>query len=184
MRMKKAFTLVETLLAMTIFAFIGAGIAMSFFSGMKLWSRASSTDNWYNNVILNFEIISKELRQSFEIPQIGFQGDSKSFSFPGLSGNTIVMITYSYDAASRYLTRSEVKLADIIEESAKIDKKEKSVFAAQELSIQYMKVDKSASSLEWVDSWKKEDGIFCAVRLKGISNGQEFQKTIFIPVAQ
>ncbi|MDP3791112.1 MAG: type II secretion system protein [Candidatus Omnitrophota bacterium] len=184
MHNKRAFTLIETLLAMTIFAFIGLGIAMSFFSGIKLWDRATTSGLWINDMVLNFETVSKELRQSLDVPAIGFEGDIKSFSFPGLSGNKIVKVSYSFDAAAKAIKRSETMIKDIIEEKMKVESVEKNAFPLDEFSAQYLKMDKDSKSLEWKDEWKKEDGIFIAVRFKGKSHNEEFQKTIFIPIAQ
>lgn len=178
-----AFTLVETLLAMTIFAFIGLGIATSFFSGMKLWQRASGTDLWRNNMILNLEPVSRELRQSLNIPVIGFEGNPKSFSFPSISGGKPVRAYYYFDADSKMLKRSEYTMKDIIEDKIGLAVVSRDILSLDDFSVQYMLVDTQAKDVEWVDGWKKEDGIFTAIRFKYKSHNEEFQKTVFIPVS-
>lgn len=178
------FTLVEVLLVMTIFAFIALGIATSFFSGMKLWARATGPDSWRNSLILNLESVSKNLRRGLDVPAIGFEGDSNSFSFPALSGNNIIKTSYSYSRDTKVLTRGESMMKDIIAKKLKIDMLERDVLSLDEFTVQYLKVDKETKGLEWEDEWKKEDGIFAAIRFKGKSHNEEFQKTIFIPVSE
>lgn len=178
------FTLVEVLLVMTIFAFIGLGIATSFFSGMKLWARATGADFWHSNLVLNLESVSKNLRQSLDVPGIGFEGDSKSFSFPALSGNNIIRLSYSYSADTKTLTKGELMMKDIIAEKQKLDMVERDLFSLDEFTVQYLMIDKETKGLEWKDEWKKEDGIYAAIRFKGKSHNEEFQKTTFIPVSE
>lgn len=181
----KAFTLIEILLAMTIFAFIGIGIATTFFSGIKLWQRATSgADLWRNDMILSLEAVSKDLRQSLDIPAIGFEGNSKTFSFPVVSGDNIVMTSYSFDAGAKVLARSQAMYKDILEEKINVSTSVKDIVSLDEFSAQYLKADKDAKTLEWKDEWKKEDGIFAAVRFKYKAHNEEFQKTIFVPIAQ
>ena len=165
-RKNKGFTLIEVLLALTIFAFIGIGIATSFFSGVKLWQRATTSGVWRNDIILGLEAVSKELRQSIDMPEIGFEGDVKSFSFPSISGSKIIKVVYSFDSAGKVLKRNE-----------------KDVLSLDEFSVQYMRFDLKAGDVEWTDSWKKEDGIFTAIRFKGKSHDEEFTRTVFIPVS-
>ncbi len=178
------FTLVEVLLVMTIFAFIGLGIATSFFSGMKLWARATGADFWHSDLVLSLESVSKNLRQSLDVPGIGFEGDSNNFSFPALSGNNIIKASYSYSRDTKTLTRGESMMKDIIAKKLKIDMLQRDVLSLDEFTVQYLKVDKETKGLEWKDEWKKEDGIFAAIRFKGKSHNEEFQKTIFMPVSE
>lgn len=177
----KAFTLIEMLLAMTIFSFIALGIATSFFSGVKLWSRAKTSDFWRNDVILSFEALSSKLRQSLNIPLIGFEGSPQEISFPALSGNTIVRISYYFDVGKKSLIRKEARLKDILEEKEEISKR--STLSLDEFSVQYLYINPETKKYEWKTSWKKEEGIFIAVKFNGKAHNELFQKTVFIPVS-
>ena len=178
------FTLIEVLLVMTIFSFIGIGIATSFFSGVKLWQRATTSGIWRNDIILGLETVSKELRQSIDIPEIGFEGQEKSFSFASISGNKIIKVVYSFDSAGKMLKRKEYAMKDIIEENIKESGIEKDILPLDDFSAQYMRFDLQTGSVEWMDSWKKEDGLFTAIRFKGKLHNEEFTRTIFIPISQ
>lgn len=179
--LRSGFTLIETLLAITIFSFIAAGLAVSFYSGMGLWSRAAASDSRRNDVILGFESVSGEIRQGIEMPPIGYEGGPKGFSFPAVSGNTIVKIQYSFDDARKMLVRRESRLQDII--NKKSDVIEKDFLALAEFSAQYLKIGSETGTYEWKDGWSKDEGIFNAVRFKGRVKDDEFQKTVFVPVS-
>ncbi|MDO8536216.1 MAG: type II secretion system protein [Candidatus Omnitrophota bacterium] len=180
---KRAFTLVEVILAITIFSFIAVGISTSFFSGMKLWGRAISTDSWRNDILLGFESVSAELRQGVDIPAIGYKGDAKSFSFPAPSGNSIVKASYLFDAQKKALVRSETKLKDILREDIIGSTGGKSMLYLDDFSVQYLYRDPLTEISEWKTEWKKEDGVFIAVKFTGKSHNEEFNKTVFIPIA-
>ena len=181
---RKAFTLVEVILAITIFSFIAVGISTSFFSGIKLWGRAVSTDHWRNDLLLSFESMAAELRQSVNIPSIGYIGDVKSISFLTVSGDNIVRESYSFDAQNKSLMRGETKLKDITEEDKGGHLPYRPVLSLDEFSIQYLYRDNTNNISEWRSEWKKADGIFAAVRFTSKTHDEEFIKTVFIPIAE
>jgi prepilin-type N-terminal cleavage/methylation domain-containing protein len=181
---KKAFTLVEVILAITIFSFIAVGISTSFFSGIKLWGRAISTDSWRNDILLGLESVSAELRQSVSIPAIGYSGDAKSVSFPAVSGNNVVRASYFFDPQKKALMRREIKSKDITEENIGSHSGARSVLSLDDFSVRYLYKDIFNDASEWRTEWKKEDGVFAAVRFTSKAHNEEFNKTVFIPVAQ
>ena len=181
---KRAFTLVETILAITIFSFIAVGISTSFFSGIKLWGRAISTDSWRNDILLGFESVSAELRQSVDIPTIGFSGDAKSISFPVVSGNNIVRASYYFDAQKKTLMRRETKIENITEENAGGHSDGRPVLSLDEFSVRYLYRDPLSNISEWRAEWKKTDGVFTAIQFISKTHNEEFNKTVFIPIAQ
>ena len=188
------FTLIETMVVATIFSFIALGIAASFISGMKIWARAQNIDfSKYNN-ILTLEIISKELRQGIKDPAIGFEIKVDEFSFPSLIGNSIVKITYKFDSEKKILLRRQVDLESIIKDLEADKEQEKVVLSSLEeffLSYFYPYFDKEKGCLVYIwkevkdtkDEWAEAQGIFTAIRLKGKTKGEEFSKTIFIPIS-
>lgn len=197
---RPGFTLIETMVVATIFSFIALGIATSFISGMKIWARAQNIDfSKYNN-ILTLEIISRELRQGIKYPSIGFEVKVDEFSFPSLIGDSIVKITYKFDPEKKILLRRQVGLESIIKDLEKeIDKElekkqEKIVLSSLEeffLSYFYSYLDKEKGCVVYIwkevkgteDEWAEAQGIFTAIRLKGKIKGEEFSKTIFIPIS-
>jgi len=181
------FTLVEVLVVAVVFSIIGIGITTSFVSGVKIWRRSEDMARTYNSLILTLEKVSRDLRQSVVMPNIGFEaaaGDSaQEFSFPALIGTSIAKITYRFDLQEKTLLRNEVRYEDIISGKQKDNYTEKTMLKLDELQISYLYFDKVNNKAEWQDSWKKEDGVFRLIKLKGKYNGEEFTKIILIPIS-
>jgi len=182
-RGERGFTLVETVVVATIFAILSAGIAGSFFSGMKLWKRAKDIDFSEYDAILTFEKISRELRQSVEHPSIVFEGEASQISFPTLIGNTIFKITYSFDRQQDALIRGQITQEDIILEEEEEGYTERKVLALDSLVLSYLFFDPQIKKYDWKDEWGKEEGVFSAIKFNTQINGEEFNKTIFIPIS-
>lgn len=182
-RNKSGFTLVETLVVVTIFCIIGAGIASTFMSGMKIWSRAKNAGSYRYDVILCLEVIARELRQSIDTPHIDFEGDAAKFSFPSLVGNSVLKITYKFDSAQKALVRQQMDLEEAISEDLQPEYLEKNVASLENFSVSYLYFDKVESAYVWIDAWEKEKGVFQAIKLRCEVKGEEFTKTIFIPIS-
>jgi hypothetical protein len=167
----------------TIFCIVALGIASSFISGVKLWGRAKARSFYYNNVILNMEMIFKELRQSVDLPQIGFEGNVHEISFPVVSDNIIFKVTYKFDSEKKILLRRLVALKDIISGKEKENFTEKIFLNLDDFSLDYFYFDKENNKYVWKDEWTKDKGIFTAVRLKTKFKDEDFIKTIFITIS-
>lgn len=184
------FTLVETLVVVVIFSIIGAGIATSFVSGVKIWRRAQDLSKDYNEVILIFEKISNELQQCADIKEIGFVvnpetkgiGNIGEFSFASVKNNKIVKIIYRFDENSKALMRGQIDLKDVAKDSEKEPEEEK-VMGMESFSVNCLFYDKNKKSFSWLESWKPEDGIFLLLKLTAKYNGKEFTKAIPIPIS-
>ncbi len=180
---KKGFTLVEVLVVTVIFSIIGVGIMASFVSGVKIWRRSQDLFRVYGDLILTLEKVSRELRHSVNIPDIGFEAvSSNEFSFPALVGSSCMKVTYRFDPQEKTLLRGQVRLKDIIAEKEKEEYTEGKIIDLEELNINYFYFNNDDKSLCWQDSWKKEDGILRLVKLNGKYNGKEFTKIILIPI--
>ncbi|MFA6350113.1 MAG: prepilin-type N-terminal cleavage/methylation domain-containing protein [Candidatus Omnitrophota bacterium] len=177
------FTLVEVMIAATLFSVVGLGILTSFSSGMKLWNRAKQADMPKCELLLGFETVSRDLRQSMDIAKIGFEGDARSLSFPALASGKIVKMTYSFDPDGAILKAYYIALKDI--DSLKTDENsiKKTLFKADELSFAYLYYDMDKGAYIWADSWKKEDGRFIAVKIQAKLKGNTFAKTIVSPIS-
>lgn len=179
----KGFTLIEALIVATIFSFIAAGIAASFVSGMKLWGRAQDLISLQGKVLLGFELMSRELRQSVDFPDIGFKGTSQEVSFPALIYGSIVKVTYKFSFPDNAVIRREVELKDIISGNEEKEYREKKVLSAEEFRLSYLYFDSEKKIYSWTDSWESAKGKFSAVKLYTKNNDAEFERSIFIPVS-
>lgn len=177
------FTMIETMVVATIFSIIAVGLGTSFLSGMKIWGRAKNTDFYKYFAFLDLEKTFKELRQAIDVKQIGFQGDKASLSFPGMIEDSIFKVSYKYDPKSMILSRSQLSLEDFISGREKDKIVENKFLTLEELSLSYLSFDQIQKKYLWVDTWTKDKGVFYAVRLQFKIKGEEFTKTIFLPIS-
>ncbi|MCX5696834.1 MAG: type II secretion system protein [Candidatus Omnitrophica bacterium] len=177
---QKGFTLIELIMAVTIFSLVAVGIASSFFSGIKLWNKAKE-DIAAVSLFLSVDSIAGELRQSANVKPIGFEGSATDVSFPYVSGNAVLKVTYKFDPSSKRLTRATVPLKDIIAESEAQNYQGKEVLSLDDLTLSYFYFDKISGKYLWKDNWAKNDGVFTAVKLHCRSGNEEFSRTVFIP---
>ncbi|MCP4651352.1 MAG: prepilin-type N-terminal cleavage/methylation domain-containing protein [PVC group bacterium] len=179
---KHGFTLVEMLIVVTIFAIIGVGVASSFFAGMKLWDRARNVDFTQSNALLSLDLIGRELRQAVNMPDFYAEGTSDELSFVTLN-NSIVEVTYRFDAGQKVLLRSEAGIDSFFEGSESIASPEEEVLLIDEVSFSYSYFDEETESYETVDIWEDQEDIFDAVMMKIKIKDYEFTKTVFIPIS-
>ena len=181
-----AFTLIELVVAVTIFAVIAAAIGLSLYSGIKIWDRARNVDFVKANLLLDLEMIARELYQSIDMREIAFEGTAQGFSFPSLSGNSIVKIVYRFDPGEKTLYKTMISFKDIL---ANKDKKDtdypaEKALALDEFSVGYYYYDKVKKEYVLSDNWTKDKGIFSAIELRGKFKNEDFSKKIFIPISQ
>jgi len=179
----RGFSLIETMVVVTIFSIIALAVGSSFISGMKLWNRAKGAGFSRYELFLSLEYISRDFRQSLYLPEVLFEGTSEEVSFPALAGDSVVKVTYKFDPQEKALLRKEVGLKAVFSGTEKESAAEKQVLSLGELSFSYLYKDTEKKSYSWVDAWEKGKGIFVAIKLKGRFKDNEFTKTIFIPIS-
>lgn len=181
-RGEAGFTLIEIIIVMTLSSIVGLGIISSFVSGMKMWDRARKVSLTDGGVWLTMERIAKELRQSVDIPLVNFEGEKDSLSFPLYTGNTVSKIVYLFDDHNKSILRRQTELKDITAEGGEQNYVERRTLAADGLSLKYLYFDPEKEAYSWVETWEKDAGIFHAVKLTIKAAGEEFTKTVFIPI--
>ncbi len=179
---KNGFTLIEILVVACIFSIIATAIGVSFISGIRLWGRVNSAGS-NTDVLITLEMMAKDLRQSLDMPSIGFQGSSSEVSFSILDDNSILKVTYKFDSNENTLLRRYVYLKDIILGAEKEKYIEKRILSSEEFSLSYLCYDPENKSYSWKDEWVKDKGIFPAVRIQTKFKNEEFAKVVFIPVS-
>ena len=99
-RINKAFTLIELLIAASIAAILGLAILATFSVGFKTYSKLKNGNLSHADVLLSFEKIEKDLRNTFHFSGINFIGDQRSVSFAGFihHSSSIGRISYFFDA--------------------------------------------------------------------------------------
>jgi len=180
---KSGFSLIETMVVVTIFSIVALAIGSSFISGMKLWNRAKDADFPKYELFLSLESIARDFRQSLHVSGALFEGTSEEVSFPTLVGNSIVRVTYKFDPQEKALFRKEVGFKAFLLGKEKENTTEKQVLPLESLSFSYLYKDMDKNSYSWVDIWEKDKGIFIAIKLKGRFKDNEFTKAVFIPIS-
>ncbi len=182
---RRGFTLVEIIVAVTIFSIIALGIGSSFVSGLKIWDRARNTDLTRVDFLLTFEKVSRDIRQSVNVPLIGFEGTTSEFSFPVLADDSIVKVTYRFDPSEKTLIRRRALLKDVADKCEEGSFEEKDMLVLEELAFSYFYYDSDKKVYKWSeqDGWIKSQGIPIAVKLRGKFKDAEFTKTTFIPIS-
>ena len=181
---RNGFTLVETLVVITILSVCAAGIIATFFSGIKLWDRATNENYTRTEFFIGIEQLTRDFRQSVNVPVIGFKGTAQEISFPAIEREALVMITYLYDPQQGALMRRVTGLKDALSTEEKQQPyTEKKVLPAEGVSFSYFVYDKVKEKGDWKDAWNKEDGVFAGILLRGRYRGEEFSRKIFIPAS-
>ncbi|MBN2119433.1 MAG: type II secretion system protein [Candidatus Omnitrophica bacterium] len=178
---RKGFTLIELVVALTIFSFIALSVGATFFAGAKMWQRGQKISFAQTQALLTFEKISQDISGCIETDLVAFEADRQSLSFAALLGDNLTKISYEFKLTDKSLWRSEQSLKDIINEEENISKKKMLALKDFKLSIFYFNDIKL--EYDWTDQWKDEDSIPAAVKLEIKTKDETFTKTIFIPAA-
>ncbi|MDD5464741.1 MAG: prepilin-type N-terminal cleavage/methylation domain-containing protein [Candidatus Omnitrophica bacterium] len=182
-----AFTLVELLIAVSIFSVVSIAIYSTFSSGASVLSRVKNIDLAQQKILLKTERFSRELRELPACRKQLFLGAKTKISFPGNSDYIPCRITYYFDDASSCFMRVADKLSQIITPEGKIDAQFKSkpvVFLSKvkEIKFSYLVLDLAKNEYKWIDEWQ-QDYLPVAVKLTVTSQTQEYVSTVFLPKA-
>jgi len=186
--MRKGFTLLELLLAVSIFAVISIAVYSTFNAGMNVWRRVSATSLHEKRRVLKIEKLKKELRQSFVFKEkeITFIGGNNQLSFPVIIGSRIKKAVYSYDPSRRALLKGIGDLSEIADARDESGKwmPEMSVFVenVDNVTFSYFNFDLTKGVYSWADKWENKAGLPAAVRCNiTFPENETFAETIFIP---
>jgi len=177
----RGFTLVEIVVAVTIFAIVALTLGATFISGARIWQRAKDFSFLKHEALLSLEAISKELSRCINTPLVGFEATERRITFASLKNESVVAITYTYKPLQNSLWRKELELRDILNKKKNIT--EKKVLPLESFDLEFYYFDEGEDTYLWKNSWSEEDGIPKAVKLKMKTKDEVFKKTIFIPVS-
>ena len=180
---KGGFTLLETVIVATLFAIIGVGLVSTLSAGLKIWSRAKDTGTLSSQAAFTLELVARDLRQSVNMPKIGFTGEGKQLSFLAFSRGSVFKITYKFDDMQKTLVRRREELKTAIDEDLQGEYTEEKFADLDDAQFSYLYFDKVKKDYAWKDVWVKKDGEPPAVRIKMKLGNEECEKTVFIPTA-
>lgn len=183
----RAFSLVELLIAVSIFAVVSVAIYSTFSSGLNVLRRVKDVDLAQQSFILKQERFHKELRQTIVLRKPLFLGTKDRVSFGAIVDEYPCRLTYYFDSSSQSLMRNCDKLADIITSAGKIDKELKTkpavfINKVKELNFSYLYLDLKKNIYQWEEEWK-QDFLPLAVKIEISTDKQNYETTVFLPTA-
>ncbi len=176
-----AFTLVEVIIAACIFSLIAIGLGSIFISGTKLWQRAQNIGVSASQVMLELEGISRNIRQSLDLEEVGFVGKERSFEFPTVIGNSIFKIIYDFDNSKKKLFVKKIKYEDILAKKIK-EPQAQEVLKADNVEFEYLIYETGDISYSWESDFDKKGQIPVIVKVSIEKGEEEIEKSIFVPV--
>lgn len=183
----KAFSLVELLISVSIFAVVSIAIYSTFNSGLTVLRRSKSIDLAQQRFLLKVERFSRDLRQTPVFNKQLFLGAKDRLSFSGIVNEMPSRLTYYYDASSGALMYNADSLSAVITQEGKIDPELKSkatVFLnkVKEVKFSYLFLNIKNNEYEWADEWE-EDTLPAAVKFSISTDKYNHAATIFLPTA-
>ena len=183
----KAFSLVELLISVSIFAVVSVAIYSTFSSGLTVLRRSKNIDLAQQKFLLKIEKFSRDLRQTPTFNKQLFSGTKDKLSFAGIINEMPSRLTYYYDNSSAAFMYNADELSNIIDEKGAIDPKLKSKSAVfinkvKEAKFSYLLLDLKKNNYEWLEEWK-EKYLPLALKLNIVTDKQNYETTIFLPTA-
>ncbi|MCU0666002.1 MAG: prepilin-type N-terminal cleavage/methylation domain-containing protein [Candidatus Omnitrophica bacterium] len=155
---KKAFTLVEVLLASAIFAILAVGLYSLFYSAIRNYQKIEDSSEIYNTQRLVFSQIQRDLRNAFiyKTGDSGFIGSSNKLDF--------YTITNAYKNSTLYREAAQIEYAfnnNALTRQILTKENAQSSFSSQvkDLSFEYARKSddpKASSAYVWQEVWPVE----------------------------
>ena len=193
----RGFTLIEALLAVTLFTIVISSSFAIFSIGIQIWKRTQGASLAERKAVLALEKMGADIRMSLrpkggqEIKWVGgkmkFAGDEKGFGLPAIvnvTGRTGARLT-QYGRIS-YQWNSAGVLCRMTEGATDFYLERKSVCSPaaehiQRAKFRYWIYDGIGDSFSWHDSWEYSESLPQAIEVTLELEHKEFQQVFFIP---
>jgi len=182
---RRAFTLVELLIAVSIFSVVSIAIYATFSSGSAVLRRIKNTDLTQQRILLKTERLSRELREQPACRKQLFGGNKTKISFCANLDYFPHRLTYYFDSSSLALKRVADKLDAIIDEGGNLNPELLSpavIFLPKikEVSFSYLYLDLAKDAYLWTDQWQ-QDFLPLAVKFIILTDQQKYESTVYLP---
>ena len=206
---KKGFTLLELLVAVTIFSVIAVALYSTFYSGIMILRRSEDVMRRHQDLRLAMEEVSRDLRNTLltevyrkveesataeeeEEPIYYFLGEGKEFTFvtlrdsfkDGRMRHEVCNVTYYFKGGETSAFMRTVKYqSNGFKEDP--DRDETLISGVRDIEVLYSyEGEDEDSPPTWRNIWEEEEklplGVKIKLRLAGLSAMQEFTKTVYI----
>jgi len=184
---RRAFSLVELLIAVSIFSIVSIAIYATFASGAGVLRRINNIDLVQQRILLKTERLSRELREQPACRKQLFQGDKTKISFCANIDYFPYRLTYYFDRSANALKRVADRLDKIIDEKGNLDPALSSAPAiflskVKEVSFSYLYLDLTKKDYLWTDTWQ-QDYLPVAVKFIISNEKQKYESTVYLPKA-
>ena len=158
----QGFTMVELLITACLIAVLSAAVFSSLMRGMDVWKRVRSIDRTEDDIRLNLEKFSRELRSTFSFSPIVFTGAKDQVSFPtyirsrdgeGLPLEHLGKVTYLYRAEEKALFRRQEDYRDLFHPQRASF--EKFIAPVEEAVFTYYAFNPAQRKYEWKEKWNE-----------------------------
>jgi len=152
---KRAFTLIEVLVAATIAVVVAMAIMAVFAAGIKVYERLRDYSDARVDILLSLEMAEKDLRSALNMPEIKFKGEANRVTFPGrAAGGYPGSVSYYVDDGRLVKEEKDYSAATSLEDSGK---GAITAFAAADgIKFSYYDYDPEAKTYLWKDEWASE----------------------------
>lgn len=191
MRKKNGLTLVEVLIASSIFVLVMAAVYSAFHAGMFGYRRIEEAIDVHQSARKILERINLDLRNSFVFSEeeSKFSGEKSKVSFFALVdtfSKDKMLREYAY--VSYYLKEGKLMRSCCLNKDALNERPDTK---AEEMSarvggllLSYAYIDDDSDQIKWKDSWEDKKGFPLAVKVKLVLGNrikQEFVRSVFLP---
>lgn len=190
-RKNRGFTLLELLLATTLFCIIAVAIYSSLAVGIKAHKRGESLSGNYNDIRFALYRINQDLRSAIAVNNIYFVSESQKIYFysaqsaPG-GAKDLYKITYSWDKEKDYFVLLRLKETYIDSLQNERQKGDVMLDYISRLSFDYgylKKVMSGEQEFKWKSDWKQES-MPKLVRLQLNVKGEAFEDVVYCPAGK
>lgn len=188
-RNAKGFTLIESLVVVSILAMITLAVYASLSAGSGIWIRVNKSAG-ERVLFLSWEKMQKDIRNTFNFEAIGFTGKKKEISFPGLVSirdkggklhQEVGRIRYYYDDKCRCLCLSRIAYADLLKNAEA--KCQKEIERVKDVAFEYYNPHTGTGRDKglWISDWE-QGGRPPAVKFKVVTqDNNEKQFATLLP---
>ncbi len=202
MNKKKGFTLIEVLLSGVIVSLVAIFVYSIFASGIHVWEKGNQSRKYQRNIRIFSEKLTRELRNTFQLSSVVFEGSEDIITFPifieNISSeeercNEVGRVSYFVNDDDVFCRQKETYAESFNSEEEGIC--EELVSGVSQVEFSYCYLDNLTGNYEWKEDWVKEeqDTIPQAVKIEllfakktgevaGRVEASQFNKTIFIPI--
>ncbi|MFA5092805.1 MAG: prepilin-type N-terminal cleavage/methylation domain-containing protein [Candidatus Omnitrophota bacterium] len=183
----RAFSLVELLIAVSIFSVVSLAIYSTFSSGAAVLRRVKNIDLVQQKILLKIESFSRQLRQQPESSKLLFAGGIDRLSFPAHVDYFPCRLTYYFDLRSKTLKQVVDKLSNIIDDEGKLNPDllaKPAIFLSNVKAVEfsYLYKDSVKNEYLWTALWDKKF-LPVAVKITIFSQQKKYESTVYLPKA-